>query len=100
MASTKSFDISKHVVWEAYKRVRANKGAAGVDNESLTRFEQHLKGNLFKVWNRMSSGSCFPLRRGRAPGLQPRTQIVYSQRLCGACTSFSAGFSSAWAPWV
>ncbi len=57
MASTKSFEISKQVVWEAYKRVKANKGAAGVDAETLGQFEQHLKRNLYKVWNRMSSGS-------------------------------------------
>ena len=57
MASTKSFEISKQVVWEAYKRVKANKGAAGVDDETLGQFEQHLKRNLYKVWNRMSSGS-------------------------------------------
>lgn len=61
MNPTKSFEISKYVVWEAYKRVKANKGAAGVDNESISQFEQHLKRNLYKVWNRMSSGSYFPL---------------------------------------
>jgi RNA-directed DNA polymerase len=60
MVSTKSFDISKQVVWEAYQRVKANKGAAGVDNESIAQFEQHLKRNLYKVWNRMSSGSYLP----------------------------------------
>ncbi len=60
MKSTKSFVISKHVVWEAYKRVKANKGAAGVDGESLTQFELQLKRNLYKIWNRMSSGSYFP----------------------------------------
>lgn len=60
MVSTKSFEISKQVVWEAYKRVKANKGAAGIDNESIVQFEQHLKRNLYKVWNRMSSGSYLP----------------------------------------
>ena len=60
MKSTKSFEISKHVVWEAYKRVKSNKGAAGVDGESLAQFELHLKPNLYKIWNRMSSGSYFP----------------------------------------
>jgi len=57
---TKPFEISKHVVWEAYKRVKANKGAAGIDEESITAFEENLKGNLYKIWNRMSSGSYFP----------------------------------------
>jgi RNA-directed DNA polymerase len=56
----KSFQISKRVVWEAYKRVKANKGAAGVDAESIEDFEQDLRGNLYKLWNRMSSGTYFP----------------------------------------
>lgn len=60
MASTKSFDISKHVVWRAYKRVKANRGAAGIDRESIATFERNLQGNLYKVWNRMSSGSYMP----------------------------------------
>jgi RNA-directed DNA polymerase len=54
------FAISKQVVWEAYRRVKANRGAAGVDGESLAEFERNLKGNLYKLWNRMSSGSYFP----------------------------------------
>ncbi|MCG8637539.1 MAG: group II intron reverse transcriptase/maturase [Desulfobacterales bacterium] len=57
---TKSFDISKNIVWQAYKRVKANKGAAGVDEQSMNDFERDLKGNLYKIWNRMSSGSYFP----------------------------------------
>ena len=56
----KPFCISKWVVWEAYKRVKANKGAAGVDEESIVDFEGDLKNNLYKIWNRMSSGSYFP----------------------------------------
>lgn len=60
MTSTKSFDISKQLVWRAYQRVKANKGAAGVDKISLSTFEQNLKGNLYKIWNRMSSGSYMP----------------------------------------
>lgn len=60
MESTKSFNISKHVVWDAFKRVKANRGAAGIDEESIEKFEQNLKRNLYKVWNRMSSGSYFP----------------------------------------
>jgi retron-type reverse transcriptase len=56
----KSFDISKQVVFEAYRRVKANKGAAGVDGESIEQFEADLKGNLYKLWNRMSSGTYFP----------------------------------------
>ncbi len=60
MSDTKPYVISKQLVWEAYQRVKANRGAAGVDGESLTMFELDLKGNLYKVWNRMSSGSYFP----------------------------------------
>jgi RNA-directed DNA polymerase len=56
----KPFDISKWEVWEAYKKVKANKGAAGVDGCSVEDFEKDLKGNLYKIWNRMSSGSYFP----------------------------------------
>jgi RNA-directed DNA polymerase len=56
----KPFDIPKQLVWEAYKRVKANKGAAGVDGESLGEFEADLRSNLYKIWNRMSSGTYFP----------------------------------------
>jgi len=56
----KSFAIRKQLVWEAYKRVKANKGAAGVDRVSMEEFEEDLRGNLYKIWNRMSSGTYFP----------------------------------------
>ena len=56
----KSFEISKREVWEAFRQVKANQGAAGVDGQSIADFEADLKNNLFKVWNRMSSGTCFP----------------------------------------
>jgi group II intron reverse transcriptase/maturase len=57
---TKSFAISKRAVWDAYRKVRDNKGAAGVDEQSLAQFEQNLQDNLYKLWNRMASGSYFP----------------------------------------
>ena len=60
MRKAKPYDIPKRVVWDAYRRVRANRGAAGVDGQSLVDFEKDLKGNLYKIWNRMSSGSYFP----------------------------------------
>jgi len=60
MNEAKPFLISKREVWEAYQRVKANKGAAGVDEQSITEFEKDLKDNLYKLWNRMSSGSYFP----------------------------------------
>ena len=56
----KPFDISKRVVFEAYEKVKANKGAAGVDEETIAEFEENLKGNLYRIWNRMSSGTYFP----------------------------------------
>jgi RNA-directed DNA polymerase len=56
----KPFDISKQLVWEAYERVKANKGAAGVDGQSIAGFEADLQNNLYKIWNRMSSGTYFP----------------------------------------
>ena len=58
--SRKSFEIAKWAVWEAYRRVKANKGAPGVDAVSLEDFEKDLKNNLYRVWNRMSSGTYFP----------------------------------------
>ena len=60
MVKTKPYQISKHIVLEAFQRVKANKGAAGIDDESLEAFEANLKNNLYKIWNRMSSGSYFP----------------------------------------
>jgi RNA-directed DNA polymerase len=56
----KPFTIPKRLVWEAYRQVKANKGAAGVDKETLDDFEKDLRGNLYKIWNRMSSGTYFP----------------------------------------
>ena len=60
MGKAKPFQISKRIVFEAYHQVKANKGAAGVDRQSIQGFEQDLKNNLYKLWNRMSSGSYFP----------------------------------------
>lgn len=56
----RSFDISKTLVWQAYRRVKANKGAEGVDDQTIEDFEQNLKGNLYRIWNRMTSGSYVP----------------------------------------
>lgn len=57
---TKPYSISKHLVLEAYLRVKANRGAAGVDEETIEDFEKDRKNNLYRIWNRMSSGSYFP----------------------------------------
>jgi len=56
----RSYDISKQVVWQAYQRVKANKGAAGIDGQTIEDFEQGLKGHLYKIWNRLTSGSYLP----------------------------------------
>ena len=56
----KPFSIPKREVWEAFKRVKANQGAAGVDGQSIAEFEANLSGNLYKLWNRLCSGSYFP----------------------------------------
>ena len=60
MDKAKPFCIPKREVWEAYKRVKANHGAAGVDGQSIAEFEADLRNNLYRLWNRMSSGSYLP----------------------------------------
>lgn len=60
LEQAKPFCITKQQVWEAYKRVKANKGAAGVDGQTIEAFEDDLKNNLYKLWNRLASGSYFP----------------------------------------
>jgi RNA-directed DNA polymerase len=59
-SKAKPFDIPKRAVWEAFKHVKANQGAAGVDGQSITEFEADLSNNLYKLWHRLSSGSYFP----------------------------------------
>ena len=60
MNATKPFTIPKMLVWDAFKAVKANAGSAGVDKETIEDFESDLKNNLYRLWNRMSSGSYFP----------------------------------------
>ena len=69
MDKAKPFDIPKREVWEAFKHVKANQGAAGVDGQSIAGFEANLSNNLYKLWNRLSSGSYFPppVRRVEIP---------------------------------
>src|SRR3954447_12853447 len=58
--TNRPFMIEKRRVYEAYKAVKSNKGAAGVDGQTIEQFEADLGGNLYKIWNRLSSGSYFP----------------------------------------
>ena len=76
MDRAKPFDIPKREVWEAYKRVRANQGAAGVAGQSIADFEADLENNLYKLWNRLASGSYFPppVRRVDIPKDDGRTR--------------------------
>ena len=67
VASAKPYGIAKCTVWEAYQQVKANRGAAGIDDETIDDFEQDLSKNLYKLWNRMSSGSYLPAA-GQAGG--------------------------------
>src|SRR5262249_22311589 len=81
----KPFAISKWVVWEAYQRVKANDGAAGVDGESIEDFERDLKRNLYKLWNRLSSGSYFPasVRAVEIPEVRARRNQDPPSAHCG-----------------
>ncbi len=90
MTKAKPFDIPKRAVWEAYKRVKANGGAAGVDEQSIAEFEEDLKNNLYKLWNRMSSGSYIPppVRRVEIPkdngGVRPLGIPTVTDRIAQA----------------
>jgi len=76
VGKAKPFDISKRDVWEAFKRVKANRGTAGVDGQSIADFEADLSNNLYKLWNRLSSGSYFPspVRRVEIPKVDGGTR--------------------------
>jgi hypothetical protein len=84
MGNTKPFCISKREVWEAYKRVKANQGAAGVDGQSIEQFEADLENNLYRLWNRMCSGSYFPppVRRVEIPKDDKSTRLLGIPTVC------------------
>ncbi|WP_334468885.1 hypothetical protein [Arsenophonus sp. PmNCSU2021_1] len=69
MSQSKPFALSRQAVWCAYKKVKANKGSAGIDGQSIEEFDKNLLGNLYKIWNRMASGSYMPpvVRRVEIP---------------------------------
>lgn len=88
MDKAKPFCIPKREVWEAYKQVKANQGAAGVDGETIEDFDRDLKGNLYRIWNRMSSGSYFPppvrrvdIPKGDTGGTRPLGVPTVSDRI-------------------
>jgi hypothetical protein len=96
MTSTKPYDISKRRVLEAYRHVRANRGAAGIDDESIEMFEADLSRNLYKLWNRIASGSYFPppVKQVEIPKKQGRRVLAETVPMrayvTGGCTP-SAG---------
>ena len=90
MDKARSWSIPKLYVWDAYKRVKANRGAAGVDDQTIEEFERDLANNLYKLWNRMSSGSYFPppVKRvnieKRGGGIRPLGIPTVSDRIAQA----------------
>ena len=83
MDKAKPFCIAKREVWEAYKQVKANQGAAGVDAQTIAEFEEDLSNNLYRIWNRMSSGSYLPppIRRVDIPKGDGKTRPLGITRL-------------------
>lgn len=85
--SAKPFPVSKRQVWEAYKRVKANRGAAGIDGQTLAGFDENVADNLYKLWNRLASGSYMPqaVRRVEIPkadgGVRPLGIPAVSDRI-------------------
>jgi RNA-directed DNA polymerase len=79
----KPFDIPKREVWAAFRKVKANRGAAGVDGQSIADFEADLSNNLYELWNRLSSGSYFPppVRRRQEPWWFPPNERLESPSL-------------------
>ena len=93
-AAVKPFDIPKELVWEAYRRVAADEGAPGVDRQTVDEFEEDMKGNLYKIWNRMSSGSTSHPRSGR--WRSPNPMVVGSEY--SACRRSQTGWPRRWWP--
>jgi RNA-directed DNA polymerase len=96
MESAKPFGISKREVWEAYKRVRATHGAAGVAEQSRAEFEEDLPNNLYKLWNRRASGSYCPppVRRVELPKDKGGVRELGIPMVPSYCTSIQAAWGS------
>ena len=92
--STKPYVIAKRAVWEAYQQVKANRGAAGIDDETIAMFEQNLSRNLYKLWNRMSSGSYFPppVRQVEIPKAKGGTRKLGIPTASANCTGAQIAF--------
>ena len=80
----RSYDIFKQVVWQAHQRIKANKGVAGIDDQTTEDFEHDLKGNMYNIWNRRTSGSYLP------PAVMGMT-ICQRRARRGACLSAKVG---------
>src|ERR1700680_3178316 len=98
MNRAKPFCIAKREVWEAYKQVKANRGAAGVDGQSIEDFDRDLSKNLYRIWNRMCSGSYFPppvrrvdIPKGDSGGTRPLGIPTASANCTGAQIAFRMG---------
>jgi group II intron reverse transcriptase/maturase len=78
MSQAKSYDIPKALVWRAYKVVRESRGAAGYDRQTMAQFDANRDGNLYKIWNRLSSGSYFPppVLKQEIPKADGRTRVL------------------------
>jgi len=87
----KSYDIPKQLVWDAWLKVRSKGGAAGADGVTIPQFEENVKNNLYKLWNRMSSGSYFP---------GPVRAVEIVRRVALGCIPCSAGRNLEGCSWV
>jgi len=90
LEKAKPFEISKKLVWVAYQLVKSNGGASGIDGQTIESFEGSLKNNLYKLWNRMSSGSYFPsaVRRVEIPKKNGGKRPLGIPTVYSFCTSF------------
>jgi len=91
-APGKPFDISKRAVWEAWEKVKANKGAPGVDEVTVAEFESDLKNNLYKIWNRLPPAPTF---RRRCARWRSRS-LMAGARESWACLLLGIGWRRRW----